>query len=251
MKPVITSVLAAAGLLAWVALAQAQSGQPNTAGQPTGASSRPTAPSPPTPAVGDTFTYESGLVRPPYVLTYLGRNGESVCFSKTQPGQQTTAMCGAPTDAIPGDIIQASAAAGTVRNDFGPAGTAVGSTTQIRLSFPLSVGKTWEYSWQSKDQTGYAGQNPHDLFHLWTTKVQVTGYESVNVSAGTFAAFKIEAISTQWGEMGHAFVSILYYSPMLGVVIKRHSFAEAEQHNPYDYTVELVSYTRAHAGAAR
>jgi hypothetical protein len=228
MKRVITLVSAAVGLLVWVALAHAQSGQPSTAGQAAGTSNQPVLYSPPTPAVGDTFIYRIGLVRPPQTWTYVGPKGDSLCYSTNQAGSATTTLCGT----APGDFIAA--------------GTSTDTTTKTRLSFPLFVGKIWEYefTFQPGVDTSF-----HHFASRYTTTARVTAYEPVTVGAGTFDAFKIEATSLQWGEMGNPFLTTLYYSPQLGV-IKRHAFTTREFANPYDINVELISYTRAQAGAA-
>jgi hypothetical protein len=54
------------------------------------------------------------------------------------------------------------------------------------LSFPLSVGKTWEIH--------YTEQHPNKTFKSeeWVSSYTVVGFESVEVPAGTFNALKIE-----------------------------------------------------------
>jgi hypothetical protein len=237
MKRVITLVSATIGLLACVALAKAQSGQPVTSGPPAGTSNQPILSSPPSPSVGDTFTWRVGLVRPPVVWTYLGANGDQHCYSVKEASSERT-VCRAETDALRTD------AAETSFGDTSPGG----GTERPRLSFPLFVGKSWEYTWHAwEHQTGMG----HDTYAKVQTKMQVTGYEPVTVGAGTFDCFKIEATSIQWGETSVAFLATIWYSPKLGT-IKRHArSAGAELHNVYDYTVELVSYIHASADTTR
>jgi hypothetical protein len=57
----------------------------------------------------------------------------------------------------------------------------------LPLSFPLSVGKSWEL--------GYTEEHPNKQhkFEQWNTKYVVVGYETVEVGAGKFQALKIEA----------------------------------------------------------
>ena len=74
------------------------------------------------------------------------------------------------------------------------------ATPRRMYSFPLSVGKKWEYK--------FSGRNREDNGNLNdSTEVEVVALETVTVPAGTFEAFKIVATgsynnsngSTTWG----------------------------------------------------
>lgn len=239
MQRVIASVLATIGLLASITTATAQSVQPKTAGTPAGTNNQPILESPPTPSVGDTFTYRVGLVRAPEVWSYLGQNGDQLCYSIKQENLPTRTRCIERT----GKFQSASAT-----TDFGMVpGRGGPNFVRLRLSFPLFVGKTWEYQWVNdpREESQF-----HAVFSHYTTKVQVTGYEPVAVGAGTFEAYKIDATTIQWGESGNPFLTTMYYSPQLGV-IKRHAFATSREMYPYDFNSELIGYTHAQANAAR
>jgi hypothetical protein len=236
MKRVITLVSTTIGLLACVAVANAQSGQPNTASQPGGTSNQPILSGPVWPSVGDILTFRVGQVRPPAAWTYLGANGDQHCFLVKEAGTERT-VCRNETDDFRTNSTDIS---------FGEVGTPAGGTERPRLSFPLFVGKSWEYTWPAWAHLTGMG---HDTYAKVQTKMQITGYEPVTVPAGTFDCFKIEATSIQWGESGVAFLATIWYSPKLGTVKRNARSAGSELHNVYDYTMELVGYTPAQASA--
>jgi hypothetical protein len=140
-------------------------------------SNPPTLEHPPTRSVGDTFTYNvGGSNNHPEVWTYLGRNGDLLCYSVREPNAQRTEC------------------------KTGDDNSVTDSITHIRLEFPLFVGKSWEYSFAGhRDPAG--GQQLHAVTRTFTTKARVTAYEPVTVGAGTFDAFKIEATTIQMGRV--------------------------------------------------
>lgn len=109
-------------------------------------------------------------------------------------------------------------------------------TNSKALSFPLEVGKRWRYDteWllKSKASRGTA-----------SVDVSVVGYEPIDVAAGTFDAFKLEAIGELGGTapIGSVYAArtttTYWYSPVARAIVKR------VYHNPYlgTETVELVA----------
>lgn len=105
------------------------------------------------------------------------------------------------------------------------------------LSFPLKVGKRWQYKseWLFK---------PKSSRGTIAMDVAVVGYEAVDVAAGRFEAFRLEAT----GELGGSSPSntfyagqtttTYWYSPVAKAVVK------SVHHNPYQgtTTVELVGF---------
>ena len=104
------------------------------------------------------------------------------------------------------------------------------------LSFPLEVGKAWTYvnDYAFKD-TGTKGQQKYS--------VVVLTYEKVQVPAGEFDAFKLEASGTISG--------VAYVGPISGSSSRTYWYAPAaraivkeEINDPYRgrYGSELISY---------
>lgn len=105
------------------------------------------------------------------------------------------------------------------------------------LSFPLEVGKRWRYDseWVFK---------PKSSRGTLAVDVSVVGHEAVEVPAGRFDAFKLEAI----GELGGASpantfyagrtTTTYWYAPAARAIVK------SVHHNPYQgtTTVELVAF---------
>lgn len=105
------------------------------------------------------------------------------------------------------------------------------------LSFPLEVGKRWRYDseWLFK---------PKSSRGTIAVDVSVVGYESVDVPAGRFEAFKLVAI----GELGGTSpinsvyagrtTTTYWYSPAARAIVR------SVHHNPYlgTQTVELVAF---------
>jgi hypothetical protein len=105
------------------------------------------------------------------------------------------------------------------------------------LSFPLEVGNRWQYKteWLFK---------PKSSRGTLAVNVAVLGYETVGVPAGTFAAFKLEAIGELGGSSpsntfyGGQTTTTYWYAPAAKAVVK------SVHHNPYQgtTTVELVRF---------
>jgi hypothetical protein len=195
-----------------------------------GQSQAPTLDRPPTLSVGDTFTYKwrGEMV----AMTYLGRDGDLYCYSaKVSVARQST-VCDTSDD-------------NTVRH--------TGSWEPVTftpylptLSFPLFVGKRWElsYSVQRGSQgTAWAGSVAaaggylHEMNANRIRKANVVSYEKVTVPAGTFDAFKIEAVDGPWGQ-SRSLPLIYYYSPEARFVKFDGEYLEGSHY-------ELLSYTRA------
>jgi hypothetical protein len=186
---------------------------------------------PPAPSVGDVLTYRVGAYRQA-VYTFIGPQGDLLCYSLVFAGLPSTA-CKTTDDNFVTGI----------------------PTGRTRLSFPLYVGKAWEYTRQPKtfyenttERTSFYGALRHDEFNIFTTNARVTAYEPVTVAAGTFYAFKIEATAIQWGESGINFLATTYYSPQLGMIKRTGNPAGPESYT-YNTDIELVSYTRGANGA--
>jgi len=110
-------------------------------------------------------------------------------------------------------------------------------TNPRSLSFPLEVGKRWRYAsnWLFKPKSS-RGSIVMD--------VAVVGYEPIEVPAGKFEAFKLEAT----GELGGSSPSNTFYA---GQTTTTYWYAPAARaivksvhHNPYQgtTTVELVEF---------
>jgi hypothetical protein len=182
---------------------------------------------PPIPSIGDVFTYKIGYYRQ-QIYTYIGPQGDLFCYSVTRNGSVPDRVCKIKEDNFVQDSLD-----------------------RPRLSFPLFVGKAWEYTYAGGNL--YALQSSiygHELSRKFTTHANVTAYERITTAMGTFDAFKIEATTIQWGESGVAFLATLYYSPKLGL-LKREAKSAGHESSFYDYNVELVSYTPANASGAR
>ncbi len=105
------------------------------------------------------------------------------------------------------------------------------------LSFPLEVGKHWQYEneWLFKFKSSRG---------TIAMKVAVVGYETVDVPAGRFEAFRLEAMGELGGSSpnntfyGGQTTTRYWYSPAAKAVVK------SVHHNPYQgtTTVELVSF---------
>jgi hypothetical protein len=103
------------------------------------------------------------------------------------------------------------------------------------LSFPLSVGKRWQYTskWLFKPKSSQGSI---------AAAVSVVSYEPIEVPAGRFDAFKIEALAELGGSSpsntfyaGQA-TTTYWYAPAARAIVK------SIHHNPYQgtTTVELV-----------
>lgn len=111
----------------------------------------------------------------------------------------------------------------------------VSETDARSLSFPLAVGRRWSYSsrWLFKQKSSRG---------TLAAQVAVVGYETIEVAAGRFEAFKL----VETGELGGASPSntffagqttkTFWYAPAARAIVK------SVHHNPYQgtTTVELV-----------
>jgi hypothetical protein len=182
---------------------------------------------PPIPSIGDVFTYKIGYYRRA-VYVYTGSQGDLFCYSVTRTASAPETICKTKEDNFVQDSLD-----------------------RPRLSFPLFVGKAWEYTYTGGNL--YALQSSvygHELSRRFTTHANVAAYERITTDLGTFDAFKIEATTIQWGESGVAFLATLYYSPKLGIV-KRDAKSTGHESSFFDYNVELVGYTPARASSTR
>jgi hypothetical protein len=110
-------------------------------------------------------------------------------------------------------------------------------TNPRSLSFPLEVGKRWRYTsnWLFKPKSSRGSI---------AVDVAIVGYEPIEVPAGRFEAFKLEAT----GELGGSSPSntfyagqtttTYWYSPAARAIVK------SVHHNPYQgtTTVELIEF---------
>lgn len=229
MRQLILTVLLLLAAGASASLAQI-SNRPSVASQPAGARTSIVLEMAPIPAIGDIFTYKQGAYRQA-VWTYLGPNGDLLCYSVkslqgiTQNTQAQSTQCKTRDD----NFVESSAG-------------------RPNLSFPLFVGKQWEYNWKRRGME--ASHMPHHLSGYALTQVKVTAYEPVTVGAGTFDAFKIESITTTWGERQVVFLTTMYYSPTLGVIKRDYNPAGDESYITETH-LELLSYTRTATVGAR
>jgi hypothetical protein len=114
------------------------------------------------------------------------------------------------------------------------------------LSFPLFVGKRWEVSYslrRGSGGTGWAGSVAaargylHEMNANRVRKANVVSCEKVTVPAGTFDAFKIEAVDGPWGQ-SRSLPLIYYYSPEARFIKFDGEYLEGSHY-------ELLSYSRA------
>lgn len=106
------------------------------------------------------------------------------------------------------------------------------------LSFPLEVGKRWHYTsnWFFKPKSSRGSID---------VRVAVTGYEAVEVPAGRFDAFRLEAIGELGGKSPSGSIyaaqttTTYWYAPAARAIVK------SVHHNPYlgPTTVELVGFS--------
>lgn len=177
---------------------------------------------PPARTLGDVLTYNwAGEIG---TWTYVGKNNGVDCFNIKTPTQQGTECHDAEDNMIS-------------RAGWRPAGLGI----NIHLSFPLYVGKDWEYTYVTKpaNEGGFVG---HRLNGNHTQKLKVTGVETIATSAGSFEAYKIQGIDQNWGSQDVDNL-LLYYSPRLGY-LKRRIWYYAGASG--DSSLELVSYRTAH-----
>ena len=191
-----------------------------------GQSQTPTLDRPPVPSIGDTFTYRwnTEIVG----FTYLGRDGDLNCYSAKVSSTRQSTVCRTSED---NTVRRAGSWEPRTFNPYHP-----------DLSFPLFVGRQWEfsYNWGSDALVAAAGQYNHEMNNNRIVKARVVSYEKVTVPAGTFDAFKIEGSDGRWGEAVGLPSIVYYYSPQVGFV-------------KYDQVVnkyggvhyELINYTRA------
>jgi hypothetical protein len=195
-----------------------------------GQSQAPTLDRPTMPSVGDSFTYKwRGEI---VAMTYLGRDRDLYCYSAKAPGARQSTVCHTSED-------------NTVRR--------TGSWEPVTftpylptLSFPLFVGKRWELSYgvqRGSQGTAWAGSVAaaggylHEMNANRIRKANVVSYEKVTVPAGTFDAFKIEAVDGPWGQ-SRSLPLIYYYSPEARFVKFDGEYLEGSHY-------ELLSYSRA------
>jgi hypothetical protein len=105
------------------------------------------------------------------------------------------------------------------------------------LSFPMTVGKTWDSHWIVRDSNGAHETDAH---------VQVEAFERVEVAAGSFDAFKIAMRGVSaWNEtkLSQApWVATFWYAPSVKRVVK--SIAEFYQyHSSRTETYELSEFS--------
>jgi hypothetical protein len=107
------------------------------------------------------------------------------------------------------------------------------------LSFPLAVGKRWQYTsdWLFKPKSSRGSIS---------ATVTVVGHEPVEVPAGRFDAFKIESIAELGGSSpsntfyAGQITTTYWYAPAARAIVK------SVHHNPYQgtTTVQLVDFER-------
>ena len=87
-----------------------------------------------------------------------------------------------------------------------------------RLSFPLEVGKQWEFTNKWLDHTS----NPPDAAGSENAKVKVVSYEKVRVPAGEFDTFALKWNSSWNNSMGGTGMSdyTYWYAPAARAIIK-------------------------------
>jgi len=181
----------------------------------------PTLDRSPTRSVGDTFTFKwpgQNVVR-----TYIGQKDGLNCFLDRASSGQQSESCFTSEDNL-------------VRR-VGTWEPRVTTPHDGRLSFPLSVGKQWQVSYE------VAGADPR--YRMRRITAAVVSYEKVTVPAGTFDAFKILARDVAWGAQ-HGFRITEYYSPTLGRIKYDQISEDGDLRN---ILMELISYNPAKPGA--
>ncbi len=108
-------------------------------------------------------------------------------------------------------------------------------TNSRLLSFPLAVGKRWQYrsNWLFKPKSSRGSID---------ADVVVVAYESIDVPAGRFEAFKLQAVAELGGSSpsdtfyAGQTTTTYWYAPVARAIVK------SVHHNPYQgsTTVELV-----------
>ena len=179
---------------------------------------------PPSRAPGDAFTYNwSGEMA---TWTYVGKSGGYDCFEVATSTQHGTLCRDAEDNAVSVSGWRS-----------------LGLRVSIHLSFPLYVGKAWEYSYATKpaEEAGTVG---HRLGGNHTQKLKVTAYERMTVPAGSFDAYKIEGLDQDWGATDVDNL-LLYYSPQVGY-LKRRIWYTTHGSEFGDSSLELVAYRPAH-----
>ncbi|HJU17690.1 MAG TPA: hypothetical protein VJ770_14635 [Stellaceae bacterium] len=152
---------------------------------------------PPTPHVGDTFTYnwDGDTV----VFTYTGPSYSEYCYSaKTSNG--TFNVCRTAYGNVLG---------GWVPRAFNP--------WFGYIVFPLFVGQHWSFSYRGDPE--YPGDTnvPAHITSNYEVEGQVTSYEKITVPAGTFDAFKIEEMDQPWGDFKYK-TCYIYYALKIGFI---------------------------------
>jgi hypothetical protein len=192
-----------------------------------GQSQAPILDRPLVPSVGDTFTYKYNGET--VAMTYVSRDRDLYCYSARASGARQSNIC---------------------RTSEGNPVRSVGSWQPVTftpyrpiLSFPLFVGKRWELSYTlhrgfqgSEHSVAATGQAHYEMNTNRIMRARVVSYEKVTVPAGTFDAFKIEAVDGPWG-MTIPLSVIYYYSPEVGLVKSDADTLDGDH-------IELVSYTR-------
>ena len=110
------------------------------------------------------------------------------------------------------------------------------------VSFPLSVGKEWEYSWQFFNEKS-------NVSLPFKQTYRVVAYEDVQTKAGVFKAFKIlvnrQRVRSSFDGPGQRLdwgSSVHWYSPDAKAVVKRQVLSTGAAQN-YGNDYELESYS--------
>lgn len=163
----------------------------------------PVAAEAPATNIGDSYTYQGSLLRldcQRWEVVRFEAGNTSVSQCKDKPMYLYR-------DAASHNIIRATTQTGDTLIEFKP--------LFQHLSFPLFVGKKW--------QTRYSGRLA-DIFRRWdgNLECEAKAFETVHITAGSFAAFRIEC--TDQRTLGYIFRdtsrTTRWYAPALGTVVK-------------------------------
>jgi len=111
---------------------------------------------------------------------------------------------------------------------------------QRRLSFPLEVGKQWEFTDKWLDHTS----TPPDAVGSEKGKVKVVSYEKVRVPAGEFDTFAVKWNSSWNNGMGGSGITdyTYWYAPAARAIIKSNLRVTWQGGGYPDQTCEVVEF---------
>jgi hypothetical protein len=110
-------------------------------------------------------------------------------------------------------------------------------TQRPTLKFPLSVGQTWTYQYETRPPGSKFNQRR-------SAEVNVVGMEQVTTPAGSFKAYKLIrsenwTVGSQRGQRGGS-TSTYFYSPETRSIVKTSNVSE---NSPGTIEIELIKFT--------